>query len=207
MSARNTAAAEAEDAYDWSVDLAQRLTATRPEDTIRGLFMNGILEVLRTVKDEATAKRCLEASGVKKYVDFFSYPGTTNLKLTFAAAEALSSTYGSFEEALKQLGRRATADFLGSATGKTLRVLTGNRPTAMVNSIPGAYRASVSYGERAVTWTGPTSGRLSIHGDLMPWPFHEGVLLAVLEATDVRGARVHTHRRALLEGDYAFSWE
>jgi uncharacterized protein (TIGR02265 family) len=51
------------------------------------------------------------------------------------------------------------------------------------------------------------SGRLTLDGDLMPWPFHEGVLLAVLESTGVRNPRVHTHRRALLEGDCAFSWE
>lgn len=207
MHAERLSIEPSEDAYDWTMDLHQRLVAAKPGHTVRGLFLHGALNALRALRGADAARRCLEAAGAKRFRDVPRYPIATNVQLVFAAARELSGPSGDFDEALRQLGQRVTADVLASAAGKVLRLVTGGRPEALVNSLPGAYRASVNHGKREVTWTGPTSGRLSMEGDFLPWPYHEGVLLAVLEAAGAREPRVHTHRRALLDGDYAFSWD
>jgi uncharacterized protein (TIGR02265 family) len=196
-----------QDAVDWTRDLELRLAQATPDKVCRGMFLKGILQVVRSLGDEAALRRCTEASGEPRLTDFFNYPATTQLRMAYAAADALGARNGGFEEGLRLLGRQATSDFLNSLAGKTMLALTGKNPTKMLNSLPTAFRASNNYGQHTVEWTGPTSGRFVLNGDLMPEPYNSGIVEAVLMTADLKGPKVVGRQLALLHCECAFSWE
>jgi uncharacterized protein (TIGR02265 family) len=196
-----------QDAVDWTRDLEQRLAQATPDKMCRGMFLKGILQVVRSLGDEAALRRCMDASGETRLTDFFNYPGATQLRMAYVAAEALGARNGGFEAGLRLLGRQATSDFLNSLAGKTMLALTGKNPTKMLNSLPTAFRASNNYGQHSVEWTGPSTGRFVLKGDLMPEPYNSGIVEAVLMIADLKQSRVVGRQVALLDCECAFSWE
>ncbi|WNG41224.1 DUF2378 family protein [Archangium violaceum] len=193
-------------AQDLREDLARRLERTQPTDTVRGLFCLGTLEAVRALGGEDGVRRCVEAGGEPRFVEFFNYPVSTFLKVTDAAAQVLAPRCGGWEEALRHLGRRATADMLKSATGKALLLLSKGETRRLVGNLPSAYRAVVNHGERTVVWVGPTQCRILMRRDFMPCAFHEGVLSAALEAMKAREIEVRGSRVDVLDGEYVLSW-
>ncbi|HYO58629.1 TIGR02265 family protein [Archangium sp.] len=188
-------------------DLEQRLAMASPSDTARGMFLRATLEAVRTLGDEEAVRRCQRVSGEESLVDFFIYPVSANLRMVFAAARMLEGHYGGIDEALRQLGYRAAESFMASAAGLALQFLARGDAKRLVGNLPSAYRAAVSFGVRSVVWTGPTSGRLTMRREFMPYPFQEGMLLGVLKKANARGARVCGHQLSTLESDYDVSWE
>jgi uncharacterized protein (TIGR02265 family) len=191
---------------DRAWDLEQRLVLATPDKTCRGMFLKGILQVVGSLGDEALLRRCLEASGQTRITDFFKYPVSAQLRMSWIASEGLAPRVGGFDEALRLLGRQATADFMASLAGRTMLALTGRDAVKMVNGLPTAFRASASYGRHLVEWTGPKGGRLMLDGDLLPEPFNSGVLEAVLMAADVQGVRVWGRQLSVNRCECSFSW-
>jgi uncharacterized protein (TIGR02265 family) len=191
----------------WERDLAWRMSQAAPQDTVRGVFFNGALSAVRKLGDEEGVRRCLEASGEQKFLDFFSYPLEAFLRLLACAARRLGMRLGCIEAALRELGRQANADFLASPVGRAAVLLSSGSPRRLMNSAPDIYRQSMSFGVREVVWTGPTRGRVRLHGDLLPSACHEGVLEALLQAAGGRGVRVAREWTQGLDAEYAFSWE
>ena len=72
-----------------------------PQDTARGLFLNGMLKAIRTLGGEAVAKRCLEASGQEQLVDVFNYPATLQLQFLSIAMPSLLARCASYDMALR----------------------------------------------------------------------------------------------------------
>ncbi len=196
-----------QDAVDWTRDLEQRLAQATPDKMCRGMFLKGILQVVRSLGDEAALQRCITAGGEARLTDFFNYPAASQVRMVFAAADVLGARNGGIEEGLRLLGRQATSDFLNSLAGKTMLALTGKNPTKMLNSLPTAFRASNNYGQHSVEWTGPSSGRFVLKGDLMPEPYNSGIVEAVLMIADLRQPRVVGRQVALLDCECVFSWE
>lgn len=188
-------------------DLESRLAMASPSDAARGMFLRSTVEAVRALGDESLVRRCLEVGGEEKLVDFFVYPIATNLRMVFAAAKMLEGRYGSVNAAMRQLGRRAADSFLSSTAGLTLQLLSRGDAKRLVGNLPSTYRASVSFGVRSVVWTGPMSGRLTMRREFMPYPFHEGVLLGVLEKSQAKGVQVRGYQLSTLESDYEISWE
>ncbi|WNG62622.1 DUF2378 family protein [Archangium gephyra] len=176
-------------------------------DTCRGLFFNGVFEAARALGGAEVRAKCLVVAGTKTYVDFFSYPVADFLKTIFTAAELLG---GSAPEGramvLRQLGRRATADFLHSTVGKTMMALAGTDPQRLLASFPSAYRASLSYGDRSVERLGEKQARLMARRDFLPLAYNEGVLHAAMEQSTARELVVRGRQLAPLEADYDISW-
>ncbi|MGZ3457040.1 MAG: hypothetical protein ACXU86_00900 [Archangium sp.] len=56
------------------------------EDTIRGMLFNGTLEVLQSL-----VKRCVEASGEARFLDFFSYRGAQEVTVSGRQTGGLDS--------------------------------------------------------------------------------------------------------------------
>ncbi|MFE8596214.1 DUF2378 family protein [Archangium violaceum] len=187
--------------------LEQLLTLATPMDTCRGLFFNGVFEAARALGGAEVRAKCLAVAGAKTYVDFFSYPVADFLKTIFTAAELLE---GSAREGqsmvLRQLGRRATADFLHSTVGKTMMALAGTDPQRLLASFPSAYRASLSYGDRSVERLGDKQARLMARRDFLPLEYNEGVLHAAMEQSTARELVVRGRQLAPLEADYDISW-
>jgi uncharacterized protein (TIGR02265 family) len=186
--------------------LEQLLTFITPVDTCRGMFFNGLLEAVRSLGGDEARTRCFVAAGEKRFVDFFSYPVADFLKGVFTAVELLGPEHGGHDAVLRQLGRRATQDFLHSTVGKTMMALAGTEPFRVLSSFPSAYRASLSYGERSVERLGEQRARMMARRDFLPLAYNEGVLLAALEHSSARELQVEGHRMAALDVDYDIRW-
>ena len=190
-----------------SKDLEARLALATREDTARGLFFNGVVGAVRSLGGDAAVERCLQASGEKKFVDFFNYPVAAFLKLAYTAAQVMGPQFGGFDGALRRMGVQATTDFLSSAAGKTLLLLASDSPKRLLGNLHAGYRAAVSYGERGVSWTGDKSGIFTMKRDFMPPAYHEGTLQAVIEAVGGKQVQVHGKQTGPLDTEYTLSWQ
>ncbi|HSP79387.1 MAG TPA: TIGR02265 family protein [Myxococcaceae bacterium] len=192
--------------YDWKSDCQLRLSLASPGDTARGLFFNGLLDTARTFGGEPLVRRCLEACGQEQFLDFFSYPVRMQLQIIAEAMETLVKRYASTERALKEVGRRASSDFLESMAGRAALNLGAGNPRRLLSSLPSIYRVSMSYGEYFLSWTGPNSGRFLFRRDFMPHHVHQGVVTAILDQAGAREVRVWGRQTGPLEGLCEFSW-
>ncbi len=188
-------------------DLARRRTFVKPEHTIRGFFFKGVLEKFRTLGDEALVRRCLEVCGQEQFVDFFSYSTDLMCLMMITALPTLAERHGGAEAALRQLGAQSSIDFLASAAGKAMMLLAQGRPRPLISSLPAALRVAMSYGSAQVEWLGPRKGRLSTQGGFMPPPFHEGLVLKLLETAGARGSQATARSTGDLDMVCEFSWE
>jgi uncharacterized protein (TIGR02265 family) len=186
--------------------LEQLLALATPADTCRGMFFNGLFEAVHALGGEEAHTKCHAAVGGKKFVDFFSYPVAEFLKAVFTAAELLGPKLGGQDAVLRQLGKRATEDFLGSTIGKTLMALAGTDPHRLLASFPNSYRASVSYGDRSVERLGDKHGRMRSRRDFLPLAYNEGVIGAAMARSMAQGIVVRGHRLGPLEVNYDITW-
>jgi uncharacterized protein (TIGR02265 family) len=194
-------------APEWQVELDQRLTLATPNDVVRGLFFNSMLELVRRLGDAATMERCLEASGGQRFLDFFNYPVSALLRLTYTAGHELGPRYGGFDGALRQMGQQAMRDFLDSLMGRTLRHLAGQDTRTLVSNIQNIYRMTLSYGTRQLVWDGPRRGRLILQRNFIPFAYHEGGLRMTLDQMKAQNVSVVGRQTGPLDSEYAFSWE
>jgi uncharacterized protein (TIGR02265 family) len=190
-----------------SADLVLRLSLATPKDTAKGMFFNGALASVRTWLDDAAAARCQAASEEKRFIDFFNYPITSFLNLTFTAADLLKPKMATHEEVFRRFGRQATDDFLASTVGKMLLALAGKDPRRLLTAIPGGYKTAVSYGERAVEFVGDKRCRFTMKRDFMPHTYHEGVFIQVISALGVSNVKVVGQRLGTLDAMYDITWE
>ncbi|QRO01144.1 DUF2378 family protein [Archangium violaceum] len=191
----------------WARDFARRISMVRPEDTLRGMFCNGLLRFARGLGCEKQLRRCLAAGGEEKFVDFFSYPIVTYLRMVSTVLLPLAERYGTVEEALRALGKQAMVDLQGSAAGKALAMMNTGDMRSRLDAVFTAYRVSVSFGEHTLAWRGPTSARITLKRVLMPCPFHEGLMLAVLGSEHLRPVKVIGRQTGLLDCEFDIFWE
>jgi uncharacterized protein (TIGR02265 family) len=192
---------------EWKQELERRLALATPSDTVRGLFFNSMLKLVRTLGDQSAMERCLEASGEQRIFDFFNYPISALLRVTYTAGQELSPQYGGFDEALRQMGHHAMTDFFGSLMGRTLKHMAGQDVRTLVSSIQNIYRMTMSYGERRVVWEGPRKGRLILQRNFIPFPYHEGGLRTTLAVMGSRNVRLVGRQTGPLDSEYEFSWD
>lgn len=191
---------------EWERDLLWRMAQATPEDTARGVLFKGTLEAVRALGDESAVRSCLEAGGEEHFVDVFSYPIRSWLRMLACAAGQLAPRYGGGEGALRELGRRANADYLASPLGMAVKMLTHGSPRRMMESAPDIHRQTMSFGELSVEWTGLSSGRVVMRGDFLPAACQEGALEGLLRATAGRGVWVRREWVDGLDGGFAFAW-
>jgi uncharacterized protein (TIGR02265 family) len=184
---------------------------TTPADTVRGMFFNGLLTLVRTYGGDPALKQCLTLLGDRRFersfISFSSYPAADFLRLCVAASQVLAPSMGSPENTARQLGMYTSREFLSSMAGKTLLMLSGGHPQRLIGSISQAYRAAVSFGERTVTARGEKAVIVTYKRDLLPLAHTEGVLLAVLEATHVKNPQIRSRPLAPLDSEYELTWE
>jgi uncharacterized protein (TIGR02265 family) len=187
--------------------LDQLLSLATPADTARGMFFNGLLEAVRELGGEEARMKCYVAAGERKFVDFFSYPVADLMKAIFTATELLAPKLGGRETVLRQLGRRATDDFLNSTVGKTMLALAGTEPHRVLAAVPNACRASLSYGERTMERLGDKQARMIARRDFLPMHYVEGILTSAVEQSMARNVVVRGRRIGPLDVDYDISWD
>lgn len=187
--------------------MQERLARATPADTTRGLFFNSVLQQVRAEADDEAARRCRLMLGQSRFFDFFQYGVFDLLRLSFNAAQYLSTSPGGFEAALRRLGQRGMSDFLSSLAGRTFLNFCGEDARRTLSSLPMLFRTVASYGERTVEWLGPRSCHVVMKRDFMPPLYQEGALLSVMEQLHLKGGRVQGHPTGALESEYSLSWE
>jgi uncharacterized protein (TIGR02265 family) len=187
-------------------ELQQRLSLVAPTHTMRGLFFNSVLEVVRSLGDETAVQRCLAASGETKFQDLASYPTSTFLRMLYTAGKLLSVRFGSFEGALRPLGSRTMMKFLASAAGKALQGVAEDDPQRLIANIPLVHRMVLMGGDCTVKSLGSNRSLLVIERISTPAAFIEGALQMTLEAARVRGVRVTSRQTGPLDAEFEVSW-
>ncbi|MFY0568429.1 TIGR02265 family protein [Archangium lansingense] len=66
-------------------EMQQRLASMPVHHSMRGLFFNSVLDVVRLLEDESAVSHCLESTGGTRYLDFFSYPTSAYVRLLYTA--------------------------------------------------------------------------------------------------------------------------
>ncbi|MET0404854.1 MAG: DUF2378 family protein [Cystobacter sp.] len=196
-------------ASTWSLsaqqELERRLGTVGYKDTTRGFLFGTALEVVKGQASREAYQRCVEAAGAGSFTAFFSYPVSTLLKLSYAAARTLAPYHGGFENAMQYLGFRAAPRFLESTTGRMLMSLVGKDPTRLIDSMPTAYKTAWDHGGCALKWLGPRAGRLS-YTNALPHPYFAGSMQQVLSSAKLRGTVVG-RQVSLTECTVEFAWE
>jgi uncharacterized protein (TIGR02265 family) len=187
-------------------DLAQRIAAATDADTSRGLNFNRLFDLVRDHLGDEAARAC-DPQRKGSRTDFFSYPVAEYLRIAWDAADRLEPKLGGVDAVWAELGRRTVTGFLGSVLGRTIFAMSGRDPRRVVSAGPSGYRSAVSYGERSVEWLGERRARMTFRRDFMVPAFHRAVMLAALEATDAKSARVEARATGLLDSEYDISWE
>ena len=193
--------------FDWQHDCGTRMSQCTPQDTARGMFLNGMLKSIRLLAGEAVAKRCLEASGHERLVDVFNYPATLQLQFLSIAMPELLARCGNYDTAMRQLGRHAVMDFLGTTAGKMLLTLARKDPKRLVDSLPSAHKVSVNFGTQVVEWLGPKQGRVILKREFLPHAYHAGVVEVLLELGGATKVGVRSWQTARLDSEIALTWE
>jgi uncharacterized protein (TIGR02265 family) len=190
----------------WERDFARRISLATPADTARGVFCMGLLKAMEDLGGAEAARRCLQVSGETAFVELFSYPIATYLRMVTTAVQLLAAKYGDIEESLRQIGRRAAADFRESSAGRALGVMHGGDARRLLDCLPVVYRIALSFGMYELSWVAPAHARFGVKRTFIPYPFHEGVLLELLEKTKVLRLKVRGHQTAALDSEYDVSW-
>lgn len=189
-------------------ELTQRLAAVTDTDTTRGMFFMGVLDAVSFLGGATAVTRCLEQVGeTRDYSPTQTYPIARFLRLSYAAAQHLSSQFGGFEDAMRQIGTQATLDFLNSMFAREFVSQAGGDPKKLLDLLHSGYRTALSFGERTVEWTGARSGRVIMKRSIMPIAYNEGVLRGALEVVGGHDVQVKGHQVALDEATYDVSWE
>jgi uncharacterized protein (TIGR02265 family) len=186
-------------------DLAARLAAANKDDTVRGICFNAVFDVLREHGNDQGALDC-DPAGKGKRSDFLAYPVGDFLNLAWAAADRLERPLGGVDAAFFQMGYRCTANVLGSMVGATM-LSFGRNPRTLLAQSPAAYKATVSYGQRFLSWPGERHGRLEFVRDFLLVPFHRGVLQAALDGTRATKVAVEGRVTGFMQAVYDVTWE
>lgn len=187
-------------------ELEQRLAVLGPKDTTRGFLFGSALDLVRSEGNAEALKRCVETAGSGNFTAFFSYPVSTFLKLTYAAARELSGKHGGFDGAMQHLGFRVAPRFLESTTGKMLLSLVGKEPKRLIDSMPSAYKTAWDHGSCTLTWSGPKSGRID-YVNAVPAAYFAGSMMQILAAAQLKGAQATARQTSLTEFSVEFSWD
>ncbi|WP_257458703.1 DUF2378 family protein [Archangium lipolyticum] len=187
-------------------ELQQLLSYVTPTDTTRGLFLNGVLEVVRQLGDESTVRRCLEESGEKQFLDLFSYPLGTLLRMSYTGARLLSSDSRDFNEVMRQMGYLSARNFADSTMGRVMLRLVVGQPRRLLDTLPMAYRMNTTAGECTVRWTGHTNAVIRFTRDFLPHAYTEGSLQGSFEIAKVPGLTVRARPLARLDTEFELSW-
>jgi uncharacterized protein (TIGR02265 family) len=191
-----------------TTELTRRLELVRPVHTVRGLAFNAILLLVAEQVGEEASARLSRELGLRRIVDFFSYPAGDFMRLLYTAAELLAPGLGSLHDALRACGAACLNHFFYSSTvGRALAKIMGRKdPLRAFSNTPIAYATLVNYGTHDCEVVGPRQLRLVFRGDMQPASFHEGTLSAALQVTGVQGTVTSTIH-GLDHAEFLIDWE
>jgi uncharacterized protein (TIGR02265 family) len=188
-------------------DLQHRLSLAAPQHTTRGFLFTSLLRVVRDLGgDESVVKRCLAASGEKSFVEFFNYPTRSLLLLLGAAAGALASKLGGYEEVLRQIGFKAGSSYMETPVGRTALQQAGSTPQQFMIALQTLYWVLTTYGKPALTWPGTNQGVLTVEVTFMPLAYHVGGAQAIAKKLGVKNVNITARKTGDLSIALEVTW-
>ncbi len=188
-------------------ELSERLAKIRPVDTVRGYTLNSLFRLVEAELGRGAAEALRTEKVGRRPVDFLSYPATDFLHVLFGISDLLARRFGTREAVFREAGAIGVRGFFESLVGRTLLSIAGHQdPRRFFSLVPSAYQTSVSYGERRVEQLEGNELRIVFLGDMMPVPFHVGVLEVALQVCGNPGT-VQGRAHSLTESEYLIRWE
>ena len=164
-------------------ELAERISATRSTDLLRGSVFHAVLnEVARRCPEHPDLPLLRAQHGQLALRALHFYPAADWLNLLWDAADMLEPVAGSEVAALEEIGAAVCRHFLDSLVCKLALALGGRgSPVDRVMHAPATYSAGASYGQRTVERISRELAVLRIDQDIAPCPYHVGLIRAGVE--------------------------
>ena len=175
-------------------ELDARIAASRPADSVRGLFFNVILQVAQERGGPEGYRKVLPSHREVGYSEVRSYPAAEYLTLLYdIVALAPSSDALTAEEVnatLYECGAASVRRFANGAGQIVFGILGKADPHRLLSHAGSAYSTTVSYGVRTYEKRGEQAGTLSYAGDMLPPAYHQGIIEEALRALGTQGRAV-----------------
>jgi uncharacterized protein (TIGR02265 family) len=185
-------------------DLARRIAAATPDDTVRGVIFKSTFKLLRDQLGETAARAC--DSGKSSRVDFLRYPVADYLRLAWAGVDALEPRLGSIGAAFFAIGESAMRETFATLLGRTLLSLAGDDMRLLLSQVGPGYKAVVGYGERTLEWRREGEAHFVFRRDFLVPEFHAGVLAAAVKALGATGVVAVGRATGPLDLEIDVSW-
>ena len=144
---------------DAAIDLAAHLARLPENATCKGMFFRDLVAL---ADKRATAEELAERAGIqsRRYIAFFDYPMSDNLRLTCEVAKAVHPTV-SLGAGIRRIGRTSYATFLSSHARRVVASTLGRDVKKWLVYAPKAIRMVMNFGELSIAPGPGASARLS----------------------------------------------
>ena len=187
-------------------ELARRLELAKPRDSIRGMFFNVIFDLVAQHHGQDGVRRIRSGNLALQLSDLASYPVTNFLNLLYATADELEPTLGDERKVFYLCGGASVRRFASTGAGSLLfNVLGRGDARKLLAGAAKGYATTVNYGSREFLSLGERQGKMIFKSDMVPPPYHEGVLTEGLRAAGFEGT-VLSRALALDHAEYLISW-
>ena len=159
---------------------------------VRGMFFDGLVNVIKSEYSATTANELMRETGVKgRMIPFAFLPHRDFYKLYFAAAARLHPNRP-LGDGLEAIAKTFYPVFRSSMVGRTLGVMIGKDPRKVLERLVDAYNLSVQDNEHAVRPVGTRS--MIWECRVEPSPFYNrtfaGIVAGTMDSHGVRAPRI-----------------
>jgi uncharacterized protein (TIGR02265 family) len=167
------------------------------ECQVRGMFFDGLVNVIKRQRDATLADQLMAHAGVRgRVIPFALLPHRDFYKLYFMAAPVLHPNVP-LEQAMERIAETFYPVFRDSMVGRTLSAMMGKDPRRVLERLVDAYKMSVQDNEHAVRMSGEHA--MIWECRVEPSPFYadtfRGIVSGTLKSHGVLGGRVETISR------------
>jgi uncharacterized protein (TIGR02265 family) len=187
-------------------ELASRIAAAKPGDSVRGLFFKTVFSVLEKHGGRSVTEAVRVGELATDYWELRSYPVQDFLTLLYRAADALEDTLGPENAVYHACGETGVTRYSTGPGMLIFGIISRGDPQKLFAGAQMGYSAAVSYGSREYLTTGAKSGTLRVRRDMLPPAYHEGILTGALKVLGLKGtAKAQAH--GIDRVDYDIQWE
>ena len=167
------------------------------ECQVRGMFFDGLVNVIKRKQEGPLADQLMAHAGVKgRVIPFALLPHRDFYKLYFMAAPVLYPSLP-LEQSMERIAETFYPVFRDSMVGRTLSAMMGKDPRKVLERLVDAYTMSVQDNQHSVRMAGEHAMLWECRVE--PSPFYadtfRGIVLGTLKSHGVLGGRVETVSR------------
>ncbi len=167
-------------------ELDRRARAVRAADKVQGLLFNAVLDAVVRYAGPIAEPAVRGATGEEAFDDSTAYPAAAFLNLLWKASEAIAPMSAGIDQAFAELGAACMERLLQTPRGREIDVAPAADGQALLAVPLKLLDRLAQPGARTVQGATRKSANLLFKGDVLPPPFHQGLLRHAL--TQLRGA-------------------